>query len=206
MTIKLYESDDIKLWIEYLSKYKKTINLIAKKKKNEELIKLDKWLWKDLKNDVYNRYNKNKLEGLYLTKKELSCIMKWKLMRGKNRPIQKLIDSNDDNFVKLCTQNALTLLNNSGKKAIKELTKLKGVGIATASIILSVFCPKTYPFMSDEVIKSVYNGKIGYTNKIYETIQKNLLEKMNKINNNNQTGITVEMLGKALWVASVCNE
>lgn len=134
--------------------------------------------------------------------------MKWKLLRGKFRPLQKLVDSNDNNFVKLCTQKALTIICNKNdninwKKSIKELTALKGIGVATASIILAVFCPEICLFMSDEVINTVYGAKIDYTQKIYNITQEKLLNKLNNINNKNNHTLNIEMLGKALWAAEL---
>lgn len=205
MATELYESNDSKIWTYYLNKYDNTIKLVAKNKNNQELIQLDNWLWNELKNNVYSRYNCNKADGYYLTKNELSNIMKWKLIRGQFRPLQHMIDSNDSNFVKLCSKNALNILldNNikiNWKKAIKELTMLKGVGVATASIILAVFCPELCPFMSDELIKTVYKGKLDYTQKTYDFVQRALLEKLNNLDKNT---LNVEMLGKALWVADI---
>ncbi len=43
----------------------------------------------------------------YLTQAELSCIMKWKLSRGKFRPLQALCDSNGDKAVIETTKLAL---------------------------------------------------------------------------------------------------
>lgn len=205
---ELYESNDPKLWYDYLNKYDYAIKLISKNKKKNELIQLDTWLWNELPINVYNRYKIKPSDGYYLTKEELSNIMKWKLIRGKFRPLQSLVDSNDDNSVKSCTGKALNILCNKNneinwKKAIKELTVLKGIGVATASIILAIFCPELCPFMSDEVIGTVYEEKIDYTQKIYNIIQEKMLSKLTDINEAKHTSLKVEMLGKALWVASI---
>ena len=178
VAIELYNSNNSKKWMEYYKKYDKTIELISIAKNKPQLIELDKWLWNDLKNDVHNR------SEYYLTKEELSNIMKWKLMRGKFRPLQKMVDENSSEFIKLCTNNAFNILEDNWKNALKELMKLKGIGVATASIILSVFCPNHFPFMSDEVIESVHDGKKYYTNSVYFSIQSKLENKKNELNNN----------------------
>lgn len=197
----LFNSDDPKLWISYLNKYDCAIKSIAINKKKEEFVNLDKWLWNSLKKDVCNRNKIDPVNGYYLTKVELSNIMKWKLIRGNFRPLQKLIDSNTEDNVKLCTGNALTILYNDQlkwKKAATELIKLKGVGIATASIILALFT-KCCPFMSDEVIESVYDNEIKYTLPVYVVIQEKLENKMKMLNFNGDTKFDVAMIEKALW-------
>ena len=178
---------------EYLEKYDLAIDLISKKKGKCQLIELDEWLWKDLKKDVYRRYKKNPLDGYYLTKSELSDIMKWKLMRGKFRPLQQMVDSNSEDFIRECTGKALNILcNNSSKwkEALKELVLLKGIGIATASIILAIFSPECL-FMSDEVIK-LYYPKMLYTVPVYKNIQSNIIKEINLLDDN----WNAEMYGK----------
>jgi hypothetical protein len=60
----------------------------TKKKKNPELIKLDYFFNNILPNSID--------EKGYITLDELSSIMRYKLMRWKMRPLQKLVDSNDE--------------------------------------------------------------------------------------------------------------
>ena len=206
----LYKVNDSSVWKTYLEKYEGVIELVSKNKKKDELIQLDKWLWNNLKKDVYDRYKKEPLNGYYLTKNELSNIMKWKLIRGKFRPLQKLVDSNSEDTVTLCTGKALNILcdvndkeYNNWKNALKELMKLKGIGVATASIILAIFVPTFCPFMSDEVIESVYDGKIDYTLSVYLNIQSKLVDKVQLINVSCDMVWNTEMLGKALWVAHI---
>jgi len=214
INVELYLYDNANIWSAYLNEYDKAVKLVSIKKKNQELIQLDKWLWNDLKKDVYDRYDVQPDNGYYLTKEELSNIMKWKLLRGTFRPLQKLVDSNSVDSVKLHTNEALNILcdvnndnYNDWKKALNELIKLKGIGVATASIVLAVFAQHLCPFMSDEVIKAIYyNSKICYTNSVYVFIQAKLAAKMNIINAISNTIWTVEMLGKALWVADILNE
>lgn len=115
--------------------------------------------------------------------------------------MQKLIDSNTEDNVRLCTSKALTILYNNQskwKEASTELIKLKGVGIATASIILAVFT-QCCPFMSDEVIESVYDNEIKYTLPVYIVIQEKLEDKMKMLNSKCDIKWNVEMIEKALW-------
>ena len=207
--IKLYKSDDPKKWTSYLTQYNKTVKLTADCKNEHELVHLDNWLWCKLNKKVYSRFKKK--GAFYLKKSELSDIMTWKLSRGKFRPLQKLVDSNSVESVKLCTGKALDILCNEEndkfddwKAALKELITLKGIGVATASIVLAVFSPIHCPFMSDEVIESVHDGKLDYTNSVYLSIQSKLTNKMEILNANKSEVIwDVEMMGKALWATSM---
>jgi hypothetical protein len=206
----MLNTNDSSLLCGYLSNYDKAIERVSMKKGKEDLIELDKWLWKELRNNVYERYRQNPLDGYYLTKTELSNMMKWKLMRGKFRPsLQQLVDSNPEDFIRLCTNKALNILcnnNSKWKESLKELMLLKGVGIATASIILSIFSPDYCLFMSDEVISFIYTGRISYTITVYKNIQSTLIEKINLLNlNNNIIVWNMEMFGKALWSYEILN-
>ena len=54
----LYKVNDSSVWKTYLEKYEGVIELVSKNKKKDELIQLDKWLWNNLKKDVYDIYKK----------------------------------------------------------------------------------------------------------------------------------------------------
>jgi hypothetical protein len=109
---------------------------------------------------------------------------------GTFRPsLAKLVASNSPDEVKTATQNAFSGENESKypRDSLNHLTKLKGVGPATASLVLSCYDPQKVPFASDELfrwlhwdgknssgktdgIKQVGKGwsrQIGYTQKEY---------------------------------------
>jgi hypothetical protein len=87
----------------------------------------------------------------YLTKAELTTLMDWKLTHGTFRPTLKgLIAQNDDRTVETVTRDGLALWPDV-KESIKKLSELRGVGPATASLILSVAFPEDAPFFSDEL-------------------------------------------------------
>ena len=247
----LYKHNNIKLWNKYYNYYNDAVELVSINKKKNELIGLDHWLWVELENNVYNR-NRNQSNDInttssttsstssststdyYLTKEELSNVMKWKLIRGKFRPLQGLVDSNTQDAVRSCTTKALNILcNNNNKKvtksqldsdwklALKELIKLRGIGVATASAILALFNPENCVFMADEVIDTVHDGKRDYTLPVYVSIQSKLYERMHILNSHVQpptsnistyasnthiplcTLWNMEMMGKAIWTAAV---
>lgn len=60
------------------------------------------------------------------------------------------VSSLDDAVVRSASEKAFQSLPDI-KKAISELTVLKGIGPATASAVLAAYAPDIAPFMSDEV-------------------------------------------------------
>eukprot|EP00560_Eucampia_antarctica_P004356 CAMPEP_0197841474 /NCGR_PEP_ID=MMETSP1437-20131217/46202_1 /TAXON_ID=49252 ORGANISM="Eucampia antarctica, Strain CCMP1452" /NCGR_SAMPLE_ID=MMETSP1437 /ASSEMBLY_ACC=CAM_ASM_001096 /LENGTH=288 /DNA_ID=CAMNT_0043451239 /DNA_START=13 /DNA_END=877 /DNA_ORIENTATION=- len=67
------------------------------------------------------------------------------------------------------------------KGSINSLCELKGVGPATASAILCMVRPDLISFMDDEVIECLYDGKRGYTYKIYEKVNQRCTELANAL-------------------------
>lgn len=136
------------------------------------LKQLTHWRNEDLPTLLKLRYQENRCR---LTREELILLMDWKLAMGKFRPmLPKLIKSNTDEIVESATEEGLgTFLQYSEqfnekdfwtegtleeylavtKQALNQLASLKGVGPATASLILSLLSkvtPLAPPFFSDE--------------------------------------------------------
>uniref|UniRef100_A0A6C0AG24 Uncharacterized protein n=1 Tax=viral metagenome TaxID=1070528 RepID=A0A6C0AG24_9ZZZZ len=174
-------------------------NFIISERK-AELIKLDNYVWKEFVEIVNSR------EKMYITLNELSNVMKWKLSRGKFRPLQKLLDSNSPEEVVIFSTQAFEYMKNSEsfahkdwKKAIKSLMNLKAIGVATATAILAPFFPELVPFMSDEAM-IFFNIKLNYTLKTYEELRMKLIEKANELNFKTNINWNAELVGKAIWV------
>jgi len=76
---------------------------------------------------------------------------------GKFRPtLKSLVRQNTDEAVVEMTKDAFSVFRNSPdtvKASLTTLTKLRGIGPATASLILSVYDPETAPFFSDELFR-----------------------------------------------------
>lgn len=137
----------------------------------------------------------------FIEKSELVQLVEWKLRHGKFRPnLLKLAESNASDLVKKTTQDAFEDVKiPSGEDssmpidwtkieaAMKKATALKGIGPATASLLLSCADQDRIPFFSDELfrfihwdgqgdgIKPVKNGRewdrsIGYTMKEYKSL------------------------------------
>ncbi|KAL7523168.1 hypothetical protein ACHAXR_000051 [Thalassiosira sp. AJA248-18] len=86
---------------------------------------------------------------------------------------------------------------------MNHLCELRGVGPATASAILCLYRPDIFAFMDDEVIECLYDGKRGYTLKIYLEVNERCREiatELNKARKNDGTSEwTPCKVGKALW-------
>ncbi len=96
----------------------------------------------------------------HITKTELETLMRWKLAHGKSRPrLQKLVESNNAMNVKGTTIEAFAMKLSPPpavtelKPAIAKLNELKGVGPATATLLLSAKDSVNVPFFSDELYR-----------------------------------------------------
>ncbi|KAI0462859.1 hypothetical protein LJB42_003662 [Komagataella kurtzmanii] len=164
--------------------YPKALKAKAQTKKDQaKLLQLDKWKEEEISKTLDHRYQKE--SHLFLTKEELIKLVEWKLEKGKFRPtLRKLVSSNDETVVKQVTgrgydtfiayiQGKEEFLT-SVKKSLEEFCTLKGVGPATATLILSLFPSvgdkKVVPFFSDESFMYFNDIKIKYTLREYVDI------------------------------------
>ncbi|KAK4248026.1 hypothetical protein C7999DRAFT_40777 [Corynascus novoguineensis] len=84
---------------------------------------------------------------------DVKRLVEWKLRHGKFRPtLMKLVSSNEPGFVKDTIQRAVTLYRKKSDLpgALNILTQLKGIGPATASLLLAVHDPEHVVFFADE--------------------------------------------------------
>lgn len=138
-------------------------------KEGWNLNKLDKWRSQDFPKELSKRYSQGRL---YITKAELALLMDWKLAKGKFRPsLPKLIQANSEESVEKATRSGFLIFTEYAKKnanwldvdlveyqnalrlSLKRLTELRGVGPATASLLLAILkdvTPLAPPFFSDE--------------------------------------------------------
>ncbi len=103
--MSLWQSDDPELWQSFKRSYSAAIAAAAgatPAKKN--LVELDQWWRNSLAPVIRGR------TPPYITRSELSHVMKWKLTRGKMRPLQKLVDSNSDADVQALSLEAFQIV------------------------------------------------------------------------------------------------
>jgi hypothetical protein len=110
-------------------------------------------------NTIPSRLSKEK-DNNSLSKSEVATLVDWKLSHGKFRPILRaLVQQNSEKAVVETTEEAFRTYGSSkknekdAKTALATLTKLKGIGPATASLLLSVNSPDIAPFFSDELFR-----------------------------------------------------
>ncbi|PPJ61208.1 hypothetical protein CBER1_10287 [Cercospora berteroae] len=115
-----------------------------------------------------------------LEQSEVAALVDWKLSHGTFRPkLQQLVQSNSPDLVRTTTSSAFAKYDGtveSAKSCLTDLCVLKGIGPATASLLLSVAFPDSAPFFSDELFRWTFweqgKGKgwdrpIKYTPKEY---------------------------------------
>ena len=129
--------------------------------------------------------------------------MTWKITRGKFRPLQKLVDSNNSSDVETISQAAfktfpisqvfssncnegivVTKEDFNWKPVMEKLMKLKAIGPATASAILAPICPQHYPFMSDEAMLASEpdnSSKKEYTINAYTIFRQRMIKKSKEL-------------------------
>ena len=150
----------------------------------------------------------------FLEKSELVSLVEWKLKHGKYRPnLAKLVSSNSLAAVREATKEAFQAYDEDSTayaKAVSRIGNLKGVGPATASLILSCYDPVGIPFFSDELFRYLYweeaksggwDRKIGYTLKEYRELYdrtQNLRERLKKESRKTISALGVEKMAYAL--------
>ena len=120
-------------------------------KKGPTLSELYTTAWTDLPSRILER------KPPHLSQPELAQVLDFKLAFGQNRPaLRGMIGALDNQAVVAASTEAFKLLSEAGSAAdavvvdaLKALTVLRGVGPATASLVLSLFSPSV-PFFSDE--------------------------------------------------------
>lgn len=169
-----------------------------------------------------------------MTKKDLTCAMDWKLcasltkffhcpraseilkllienitsMHGTNRPsLPGLIAQNSEEAVESTTKSAFALYKSEAANytaSLKKLEELKGVGPATASLLLSILDGDNAPFFSDELFRWVcwdearggWKRKIKYDKKEYSMLWEGVKALRNRLGE----GVSAVDLEKCAYV------
>ncbi|KAF2719539.1 hypothetical protein K431DRAFT_286668 [Polychaeton citri CBS 116435] len=147
----------------------------------------------------------------YISKDDLAKLMDWKLSHGKFRPnLSNLIQRNSPANVESTSENAFVIYDDPKQDSVhafEKLQSLKGVGPATASLVLSVYDPENVPFFSDELYRWCfwYAGKgtgwdrrISYSWKQYSDFQyqtEQWLERLRKQHSQGDAGDEKKKIG-----------
>ncbi|KAI1423253.1 hypothetical protein F5Y12DRAFT_555145 [Xylaria sp. FL1777] len=137
---------------ELLRRYNSLIRSISSEKPlktgQPSLLELDEYRYK-----VAIEAFQSKKPKQQMSNDDVKRLVDWKLRHGKFRPtLMKLVSSNDGEVVRKTIQDAIRQywLDNNVTKAMDAIAKLKGIGPATASLLLSVHDPERVIFFSDE--------------------------------------------------------
>lgn len=191
---QLFACDDREVWLATLERYADAIQKVSLKR-GQNLIPLDHWYNHEAKASITSR------EPWSMTCSDLKQIMLWKITRGKFRPLMKLIESNSSESVREISSRSFEALKNRDFAAAMEvLTALKGVGVATASAVLSLLDPNEFPFMSDEALLTVLpTTKKDYSIRSYTFLKSKLKSKAEALGGS----LSADDVGRALWIHTV---
>jgi hypothetical protein len=181
-------------------------------KGGENLLALDKKC-----EEIGAKWRTQKTEA-YCTCVDLYTIIEWKFATGKPRPLWKQIKSNSEENVHEFSKDAFRMLRNASPDdneeelnkviagAFDHISKLKGIGPASASAILSLYRPDLIVFMYDEIL-DCFLGERKYTVAAYLKIHQFCRNIAKNLETNER--ITMRNIGKILWCAarlSICKD
>ncbi|KAK9794651.1 hypothetical protein WJX73_010280 [Symbiochloris irregularis] len=196
---QLWSCDTVKDWGASLETYTERVANFK-----PDLGELDRHLFAELSVEL-EQADQPCLKG-----EELAKLVDWKLKRGKWRPrLLDFVKSNHEDAVKATSGDAFALVRIQSQhtvtqqqvvKAIAALSKLKGVGPATASAAISLY-NKRLPFMSDEAIAVTTSAKPRYTVEEYLDVVKALQQKADKLSQEGDEW-SARDVERALWSAA----
>ncbi|KAK0747838.1 hypothetical protein B0T21DRAFT_406414 [Apiosordaria backusii] len=149
---------------DYLSRYPACLEVISNSKGTKEgqksLSELDAYRY----GEALEQFGTKKPKQMTIDDAKL--LVEWKLRHGKFRPsLLKLISSNEPKTLKETVQEAVAEYQKAKEhlhRAIDILCQLKGIGPATASLLLAVHAPDNIIFFADEAFYWLeYNGSQG---------------------------------------------
>jgi hypothetical protein len=132
----------------------------------------------------------------FLTLDELVRITRWKMARGVWRARNlALVKGNDPDVVVATTRSALSQVPDP-RKPIAELSRLAGVGPATASAVAAALAPESYPFFDELVAAQVPGlGEVAFTPGYYSRYAEAIRTRARQLG----TGWTPARVERALW-------
>jgi len=162
------------------------------------LVELDRWYQQELPATLAKR------EPPWLSLAELIKVVEWKMHRGVYRARNlALVRSNDPAGVEAVSREAFASIPDP-IASIARLARLKGVGPATASAVLSALRPDVYPFFDDVIAAEIPElGSIDFTLKEYARYSERLRERAALLAVGCPDGKwTPQAVGSALWAAA----
>ncbi|KAK6860182.1 hypothetical protein PG995_003818 [Apiospora arundinis] len=172
----LYENISPDLFGQLLNKYGDLLESISSAKPAKQgqrtLSELDEFRYKT----AVELFSSEKPQRA-MQHNDVKSLVEWKLRHGKFRPtLMKLVSSNDEDTVADTLEGAMSAYWKAPDvtKAVDAIAKLKGIGPATASLLLSVHDPDKVIFFSDEAFYWLCHdakpGPIKYNAKEYRDL------------------------------------
>jgi hypothetical protein len=150
---------------------------------------LDKWCRLELPKLIAKR------KPAHITLEELTRLTEWKMARGVWRARNlALVRGNDPKAVEEVSALAFSKVPHP-TLPIAQLTKLAGVGPATASAALAAFAPEVYPFFDDLVAGQLGLGPVAWTSSYYAKYA----DALRRIAEDLGTDWTPVRLERAIW-------
>lgn len=182
----LWKQDDEDAWRTELARYAEVVDAQGV----ASLPELDRWVRDDLPGLIAAR------KRPHVTHAELVRVTEWKMARGIWRPRNlALVKGNDADVVEKTSAAALARIPHASDP-IALMSKLAGVGPATASAVVSAAAPTIYPFFDELVAAQIPGmGQVTFTPREYARYAEALRDRANELGGD-WTPVDVE---RALW-------
>jgi hypothetical protein len=154
----LWKSDAVERWEEALARYP----AVVEGQGVEGLAELDQWVREELPRAIAGR------TVPHILHEEMVRVTRWKMARGvwRGRNLA-LVRGNGPDEVERVSREALARIPDP-RAPIAELSKLAGVGPATASAVAAAAAPELYPFFDDLVAGQIPGlGAVAWTPAYY---------------------------------------
>ncbi|HSU13809.1 hypothetical protein [Longimicrobium sp.] len=182
----LWASDDVQAWRDALASYGDVIERQGVK----SLAEHDRWVHDELPGLIAAR------EPAHVTHAELVRVTEWKMARGIWRARNlALVRGNDPALVEKTSRDAFGKIPHPSDP-IAILSKLAGVGPATASAVVSAAAPDIYPFFDELVAARIPGmGQVTFTPREYARYAEAIRDRAARLGR----GWTPVAVERAIW-------
>jgi hypothetical protein len=186
----LWADDSCAAWSTALAGYDAAIAAQG----SDLLSRLDPWYRETLPILVADRAEP------FVTREELVKVVEWKMARGVWRARNlHLARANADQAVEAASRAAFAAAGEE-RKALRQLSELRGVGAATASAVLAAHRPERYPFFDDVVAAQIPGLPVGdFSVKAYLAYAEALRERAERLAACPEQRWTAHLVAQALW-------
>ncbi len=194
-TSDLWSSSNLDAWHAALERYQAVIALQGSNRLPEH----DRWYREDLPSIIAGR-----TPG-FITLDEMARVTEWKMARGAWRARNLvLVKGNAPELVEETSRAAIARIPSDAAAAstselyapIADMTRLAGVGPATASAVLVAAAPDIYPFFDDIVANQIPRlGPVDYTLPYYRRYADAVRARATKLG----VSWTPALVERALW-------